>query len=59
MKECAACFFIHEGKWSLWVVDCWLDKRSKLKMTLSALGNCDESFYTIIINPEDNQQINR
>lgn len=44
MYRFASFFVIHDNKWSLWVLDFWLKKRSNLKMWLRALVNCDDHF---------------
>lgn len=40
---------------SLWVLDCWLNQKRHLKMSLWVLGNCDDHFppvfgHFIVIN---------
>ena len=43
--------FCHLCKW--WVLDCWLDKRSKLKTTLGC-GKLWQAFFTVFHRQSDN-----
>lgn len=43
---CRSLLFMTVNK-SLWVWGCWFDKRSILKMSLWALGKCDDHYRSI------------